>query len=187
MNLSFKYNITSTLFSILFAALSVQAQVTSSQIDSLVSVAMSDFNVAGLAIGVVQDGKIIHSKGYGYANAETKKPVTENTNFAIASNSKAFTATAMAILVEEGKLKWDTKVKSIVPEFAMYNSYVTDNFTIEDLLSHHSGMGLGQGDLMWFPDGNDFKIDDMITAFADVTPESGFRTEMQYNNILFFK
>ena len=76
MNLSFKYNITSTLFSILFAALSVQAQVTSSQIDSLVSVAMSDFNVAGLAIGVVQDGKIIHSKGYGYANAETKKPVT---------------------------------------------------------------------------------------------------------------
>jgi CubicO group peptidase (beta-lactamase class C family) len=186
MILSFKHKITSILFSILFAASSALAQVTTIQIDSLVAVAMSDFNVAGLAIGVVQDGKIIHSKGYGYANAETKMPVTENTNFAIASNSKAFTATAMAILIEEGKLKWDTKVKSIIPEFTMYNSYVTDNFTIEDLLSHRSGMGLGQGDLMWFPDGSDFKIGDMITAFADVTPESGFRTEMQYNNILFF-
>jgi len=186
MNLSFKHKIISALLIILGTSSLGQAQVFSGQIDSLVAVAMSNFNVAGLAIGVVQDGKIIHSKGYGYANAETKKPVTENTNFAIASNSKAFTATAMAILVEEGKVKWGTKVKSIIPEFKMYNSYVTDNFTVEDLLSHHSGMGLGQGDLMWFPDGNDFKIDDMINAFAEVTPESGFRTEMQYNNILFF-
>ena len=186
MILSFK-NKTAVVLVLLFGAfLPSKAQVTSSQIDSLVDEAMSKFNVAGLAIGVVQDGKIIHSKGYGYTNAETKKSVTENTNFAIASNSKAFTATAMAILVEQGKLKWDTKVKSIIPEFTMYNSYVTDNFTIKDLLSHHSGMGLGQGDLMWFPDGNDFKIEDMLKAFADVTPEAGFRTEMQYNNILFF-
>jgi len=186
MILSFK-NKTAVVLVLLFGAfLPSKAQVTSSQIDSLVDEAMSKFNVAGLAIGVVQDGKIIHSKGYGYTNAATKKSVTENTNFAIASNSKAFTATAMAILVEQGKLKWDTKVKSIIPEFTMYNSYVTDNFTVEDLLSHHSGMGLGQGDLMWFPDGNDFKIEDMLKAFADVTPEAGFRTEMQYNNILFF-
>jgi CubicO group peptidase (beta-lactamase class C family) len=186
MNLSFKHKIISALLITLIATSLVQAQVTSVQIDSLVAMAMSNFNVAGLAIGVVQDGKIIHSQGYGYANAETKKSVTENTNFAIASNSKAFTATAMAILVEEGKVKWDTKVKAIIPEFTMYNSYVTDNFTIEDLLSHRSGMGLGQGDLMWFPDGNDFEIGDMINAFSNVTPESGFRTEMQYNNILFF-
>ena len=68
----------------------------------------------------------------------------------------------------------------------MYNDYVTDNFTVQDLLSHHSGMGLGQGDLMWFPDGNDFKIDDMLTAFSDVEPESGIRIELRYNNLLFF-
>jgi CubicO group peptidase (beta-lactamase class C family) len=173
-----------------FLALSITnytaAQVSSSSIDSLVSEAMAQFKVAGLSIGVVQDGKILHSKGYGYANAEKKNAVTEHTNFAIASNSKAFTATAMAILVEEGKVKWDTKVKTIIPEFTMYNDYVTQNFTVEDLLCHRSGMGLGQGDLMWFPDGNNFKIGDMLTAFADVEPESGLRTEMEYNNILFF-
>lgn len=162
------------------------SQVSSTLIDSLVTEAMARFNVAGLAIGVVQDGKIIHSKGYGYANAEQKNKVSEHTNFAIASNSKAFTATAVAILVEEGKLQWDTKVKSILPEFKMYNDYVTDNFTIEDLLCHRSGMGLGQGDLMWFPDGHNFKIEDMLTAFQNVEPEAGFRTKMEYNNILFF-
>ncbi|PCJ63872.1 MAG: serine hydrolase [Bacteroidetes bacterium] len=162
------------------------AQVSTATIDSLVNEAMTQFKVAGLAVGVVQDGKIIHSKGYGYANVEKKNEVTEHTNFAIASNSKAFTATAIGILVEEGKLEWDAKVKSIIPEFEMYNEYVTNNFTVKDLLSHRSGMGLGQGDLMWFPDGNDFKIDDMLTAFSDVEPRSGIRTELRYNNILFF-
>lgn len=169
-----------------FFSFNTSAQVSSTQIDSLVSLAMKKFNVAGVAVGVVQDGQIIHSKGYGYSNFDKKTVATEHTNFAIASNSKAFTATAMAILVEDGKLKWDDKVKSILPEFEMYNDYVTQNFTVEDLLCHRSGMGLGQGDLMWFPDGSDFKIEDMLIAYRHTVPESAVRTKMEYNNILFF-
>jgi CubicO group peptidase (beta-lactamase class C family) len=164
----------------------VFAQFNSKQIDSIVNDAMAKFNVAGVAVGVVQNGKVIHTKGYGVQSVETKKPVTEHTNFAIASNSKAFTAAAMALLVEEGLVNWDDPVRKFIPEFKMYNPYVTENFTVADLLSHRSGMGLGEGDLMWFPDGSDFTIDDMLTAFENVKPESGFRTKMEYNNILFF-
>jgi CubicO group peptidase (beta-lactamase class C family) len=181
-----KYRGLVLVLGVFFFPFNTSAQVSSAQIDSLVSLVMKKFNVAGLAVGVVQDGKIIHSKGYGYADFDKKTETTEHTNFAIASNSKAFTATAMAILVEEGILKWNDKVKSILPEFEMYNDYVTQNFTIEDLLCHRSGMGLGQGDLMWFPDGSDFKIDDMLTAYRHTVPESAVRTKMEYNNILFF-
>jgi CubicO group peptidase (beta-lactamase class C family) len=168
------------------AQTAVFAQFNSKQIDSIVNDAMSKFNVAGMAVGVVQNGKVIHAKGYGVQSVETKKPVTEHTNFAIASNSKAFTAAAMALLVEEGLVSWDDPVRKYIPEFKMYNPYVTENFTVADLLCHRSGMGLGEGDLMWFPDGSDFTIDDMLTAFENVKPESGFRTKMEYNNILFF-
>lgn len=181
-----RYRVLALVLAAFFFSFNTSAQVSSAQIDSLVSLAMKKFNVAGVAVGVVQNGAIIHSKGYGYADFDKKTVATEHTNFAIASNSKAFTATAMAILVEEGKLKWDDKVKSILPEFEMYNDYVTQNFTVEDLLCHRSGMGLGQGDLMWFPDGNNFKIEDMLTAYRHTVPESAIRTKMEYNNILFF-
>lgn len=81
------------------------AQISSQKIDSLVTDALVKFKVAGVAVAVVKDGKVIHSKGYGMADINSKKMVNENTNFQIASNTKAFTATALAILEEEGKLK----------------------------------------------------------------------------------
>ena len=89
---------------LIFSHVNLFAQLTNQQIDSLVNYAMSKFNVAGLAIGIVKDGKIIHEKGYGVKSVLTNSPVNENTNFAIASNSKAFTTAALAILVEDGKL-----------------------------------------------------------------------------------
>ena len=101
------------------------AQLSSKQVDSLVQKAMEEFNVAGVAVAIVKDGKIIHEKGYGVRSITTKQPVNEHTNFQIASNSKAFTTAALAILVEEGKLSWKDKVKTYVPEFRMYNEYVT--------------------------------------------------------------
>jgi CubicO group peptidase (beta-lactamase class C family) len=89
-------------------------------------------------------------KAMGLKSIETKEKVNQHTLFAIASNSKAFTATALALLVEEGKLSWQDKVKEHLPEFRMYNYYVTENFNIQDLLTHRSGLGLGVGDLMFF-------------------------------------
>ena len=158
---------------------------TSDQIDSLVNAAMKKNPHAGIAIVVVKDGKIIHEKGYGYSSLETKAKVNEHTRFGIASNSKAFTSAALAMLVDEGKLKWTDKVVDYIPEFKMYDPYVTANFTIADLLSHHSGLGLGAGDLLWFPDGNDYTIEEIMTNFQYQKPVSGFRTEYAYNNLLF--
>ncbi len=161
------------------------AQLSSKQVDTLVQKAMKQFDVAGVAVAIVKDGKIIHEKGYGVKSIATKQPVDEHTNFQIASNSKAFTTAALSILIDEGKLSWKDKVKTYIPEFKMYNEYVTENFLIEDLLCHRSGMGLGVGDLMFFPDGSDFTIKDVVTSFQYFKPVSAFRTQFDYDNLLY--
>ena len=132
--------------------------LSSRQIDSVVNKSMSMMPHAGIAVAVVKDGHIIHAKGYGLASITNNTKVNENTLFAIASNSKAFTTAALAMLVDEGKLNWLDKVVDYIPEFKMYDPYVTNNFNIQDLLTHRSGLGLGAGDLMFFPDGSDFMV-----------------------------
>ncbi|MEG0927500.1 serine hydrolase [Chryseobacterium sp.] len=169
----------------LFASNNLSGQLTSKEVDALVNNAIEKFHVAGAAVAIVKDGKVIHKKGYGVKSIDTKSLIDEHTNFEIASNSKAFTTAALSILVDEGKLSWDDNVKKYIPEFKMYNDYVTENFTIEDLLCHRSGLGLGAGDLMMFPDGTDFTIKDVITSFQYFAPVSGFRTQFNYDNQLY--
>jgi CubicO group peptidase (beta-lactamase class C family) len=176
--------LTSLFFICLIPTITI-AQISSQKIDSLVADALVKFKVAGVAVAVVKDGKVIHSKGYGLADINTKEPVNESTNFQIASNTKAFTTAALAILEEEGKLKWTDKVKDHIPEFKMYNDYVTGNFNIQDLLTHRSGLGLGVGDLMFFPDGSNFTVNDVVTSFQHFTPVSAFRTKFDYDNLLY--
>jgi CubicO group peptidase (beta-lactamase class C family) len=91
----------------------------------------------------------------------------------------------LALLVEDGKIKWTDKVVDHIPEFKMYNAYVTENFNIQDLLTHRSGLGLGVGDLMFFPDGSDFTIDDLLSSFQYFKPVSAFRTQFDYDNLLY--
>ncbi|MBO9585831.1 MAG: serine hydrolase [Flavobacterium sp.] len=170
---------------ICFSSATAFGQLTSPQVDALMESALAKFKVAGAAIAIVKDGKIIHLKGYGVSSIETKKAVNESTNFQIASNSKAFTTAALSILEEEGKLKWTDKVKDFIPEFKMYNDYVTENFNIQDLVTHRSGLGLGAGDLMFFPDGNNFTIKDVLTNFQYFKPVSAFRTKWDYDNLLY--
>lgn len=160
--------------------------ITSAEIDQLVAQAMEKFEVAGVAVAVIKDGRVVHKKGYGVRSIESGLPVDERTNFQIASNSKAFTTAALAILVDRGLISWKDKVKQHIPEFTMYNSYVADNFTIEDLLCHRSGLGLGVGDLMAFPDGADFTIQDVLSSFQHFKPVSDFRTEYAYDNMLYW-
>lgn len=159
--------------------------LTSGQIDSLVEKTMATMPLAGIAVAVVKDGKVIHAKGYGVTAITTKEKVDEHTLFAIASNSKAFTTMALAILADEGKLGWQDNVADHIPEFRMYNPYVTSNFTILDLLTHRSGLGLGAGDLMFFPDGSDFTIKDVLKSFQYQKPVSAFRTKYDYDNLLY--
>src|ERR1700722_20830052 len=144
--------------------------LSSVQIDSLAERARRTFDVPGIAVCVIKDGKVIHSKGYGYRSLNTRLPVDEHTLFGIASNSKAFTTAALGMLVDEGKLDWDDKVRKYIPEFKLFDPYVTEEFTIRDLLCHRSGLGLGAGDLMFFPDGSDFTVPDILHNLQYLKP-----------------
>ncbi len=159
--------------------------ISSAQIDSLAELTLKTFDVPGIAVALVKDGKIIHAKGYGVRSLNNKLPVDENTLFGIASNSKAFTAAALGMMVDEGKLKWDDKVIDHIPTFRMYDPYVTDAFTVRNLLTHRSGLGLGAGDLMFFPDGNKFTKEEMISNIRYLKQVSGFRTQYDYDNNMY--
>ena len=171
---------------LILSFISVNAQIiTSHQIDSLVEITMKTFDVPGIAVAIVKDDKVIHSKGYGVRSLNTKQKTDANTLFAIASNSKAFTAAALGILIDEKKLTWDDRVIDHIPEFRLYNPYVTEEFTIKDLLTHRSGLGLGAGDLMIWPGLNDFTITDIIHNLRYLKPVSGFRTKYDYDNLMY--
>ena len=171
---------------ITLASITALGQNISNQtIDQVTENAIKTFNVPGISVAVIKDGAIVHSKGYGVKSIKTGEKVNSSTNFGIASNSKAFTAAALAILVDEGKIKWDDKVITIIPEFKMYNDYVTKEFTIRDLLTHRSGLGLGAGDLMVWPDGHNFTPKDIIQNIHFLQPVSGFRAKYDYDNLLY--
>lgn len=159
--------------------------LNSRQLDSLVEKTMKTFQVPGIGLAIVKDNKVIHAKGYGLRSLRTKEPTDEHTLFAIASNTKAFTTTALGMLVDEKKISWDTKVNTIVPEFKMYDAYVTDAFTIRDLVTHRSGLGLGAGDLMFWPDSANFTKAEIIHNLRFLKPVSGFRSKFDYDNLLY--
>jgi len=145
---------------------------------------MQAFDVPGMAIGIVKDGQLIYAKGYGVRELGKDSPVTPDTLFQIGSNSKAFTAAALAILVDEGRIKWDDKVIDYLPQFRMFDPYVTSEFTIRDLLSHRSGLGLGAGDLMFFP-ATDFTRAEIMRGLRHLKPVAGFRAKYGYDNVLY--
>ncbi len=180
----FRHFLSTLSFFLMSCALMAQP-LTSVQIDSLVQKTLTTFDVPGIAVAVVKDGKIIHAKGYGVRSLNTKQKVDENTLFGIASNSKAFTSAALGMLIDEGKINWDNKVTDYIPEFKLYSPYVTEAFTIRDLLTHRSGLGLGAGDLMFWPDSNNFSLKDVIHNLRYLKPVSGFRTKYDYDNLMY--
>ena len=153
-------------------------------LDRLVERTMAAYQVPGIAVGIVKDGKLVFAKGYGVRELGLPGKVDADTLFGIASNTKAFTTAALAILVDEGKLHWDDKVIDYLPEFRLYDAYVTREFTIRDLVTHRSGLGLGAGDLLFFPN-SDFTTKDIIHALRYLKPVSGFRAEYAYDNNLY--
>jgi len=171
---------------IVFISFITNAQnIDLSMVDEVVEKTLETFNVPGIAVGIVHNDEVVLAKGYGIANINTGEKVNSSTNFGIASNSKAFTTTAIALLIDQGKINWDDRVKKYIPEFKMYNDYVTENFTIRDLVVHRSGLGLGAGDLMVWPDGHDFTPDDIIQNIQHLKPVSDFRTKYDYDNLLY--
>lgn len=154
------------------------------RIEQSIEQTMATFQVPGVAVAIIKDDEVVLSKGFGVLKHGSEQAVTADTLFGIASNTKAMTAALLAGLVDEGKLTWETKVIDIIPEFQLPDAYVTREFTIIDLLSHNSGLGLGAGDLMIWPE-TTLTNKDIIKGLKYLPQVSSFRSEFAYDNLMY--
>ena len=154
-------------------------------VDALARAVMSAFpDQPGMAVAVVEDGVTTLARGYGVLRAGEAAPVTERSLFAIASNTKAYTAAALAILVDEGRLEWDAPVARYMPDFAMSDPAVTAMLSVRDLLCHRSGLALGAGDLMMFPETTHTRSE-LVAGLRHLPLARGFRARYAYDNVLY--
>ncbi|HWR16231.1 MAG TPA: serine hydrolase [Terriglobales bacterium] len=172
------------LILILVLTLTASAQSVPSDLDSWVDRTMKTFAVPGVAVAVVKDGKVLVAKGYGVRELGKPARVDEHTLFGIASNTKAFTSAALAMLVDEDKLAWNDPVTLHLPWFAIDDPYITHELTVRDTLSHRSGLGLGAGDLMFFPPST-LSRDEILRHARYLKPASSLRSKYAYNNLMF--
>ncbi|MFN8398239.1 MAG: serine hydrolase [Bacteroidia bacterium] len=159
------------------------AKDPAAELTQLVEGSFNTFKPAGLSVAVVKDGQVVLAKGWGTANASNGTPVTGGSLFNIASCSKAFTAAAIALLVEEGKLRWDDKVVNHLPGFQMSDPYITSQLTVRDLLCHRSGLGTFDGDLLWY--GTNYSDEEIIAHLRYLPIRQEFRSEFGYQNNLY--
>lgn len=152
-------------------------------LDQKIQKAVGDFELPGLAISLVKDGQVDFQKAYGLANQKTGEKLSTEYTFGIASLSKAFTATSIAMLVDEGKLNWSDRVSQYIPAFQLSDPYVASQLTIEDLLCHRSGFNTFDGDLLWY--GTNYSRAEIISRFSKYPMEYDFRTQYGYQNIMF--
>ena len=153
-------------------------------VDQWVARAMRTFGVPGLALAIVKDEGVVLAKGYGVRKLGETTPVDARTLFGIASNTKAFTATALGLLVEEGRIEWDAPVVRYLPAFAMFDPFVTHELTVRDLLVHRSGLGLGAGDLLWWPEST-YDRKEIARRLRFIPPATSFRSAYAYDNVLY--
>ncbi len=142
---------------------------------------MAQWNVPGVGIAVVKDGKIIFMKGFGFRDAGKRLEVTPQTLFALGSCTKAFTSMAAGILTDEGKLDWDTPVIEYLPDFKLYDDYATRHATLRDLLCHRTGLPLH--DDVWKDKGLTRR--QVYERLRYLKPGTGFREKFQYNNLMY--
>ena len=154
-----------------------------SAFDRYVAQAARDWHVPGLAIAVVKNDSLVFATGYGVAEIGKSAKATEHTRFAIGSTTKAMTTAALAMLVDEGKLKWDDRVIDYLPDFRLFDPYATRELTIRDLLTHRSG--LAATDLLWAVPENSYSIPEMARRLRYVKPASSFRSTWAYQNVVY--
>lgn len=156
---------------------------TLNTLDAYYQKALKAWDVPGMAIAIVRNDSVIFSRGYGVLNSKTGGQVDGNTLFGIASNTKAYTAAALATLVDQGKIRWKDKVKDYVPYLQLYSPYVTENLTIEDLLSHRVGFKTFSGDLLWY--NTTYSRPEIIRRMRYLEPVYDFRDGYGYSNLMF--
>ena len=152
--------------------------------DAYVDNVRATFDVPGIAVAIVKGDQVVLERGYGIADRERGTQVDAHTLFAIASNTKAFTAASLQILAAEGKLGMDDRVIEHLPWFRMSDPYITHEMRIRDLLAHRSGLSLGAGDLLYWPT-TDYTNREVAERLKDVPITGGFRAQYAYDNILF--
>jgi CubicO group peptidase (beta-lactamase class C family) len=149
------------------------------ELAALAAEAMAEWKVPAVAIAVVQNGETVLLEAYGQRDAEAGLPATTQTQFTICSITKTFTATGLAMLVDDGRLDWSKPVRDYVPEFRLHDPIATDRITVRDLLSHHTG--LPRHDWIWMP--GDLSAAAMLAAMRDIEPSRDIRTMFQYSNL----
>ena len=173
-----------TIFFALAAIALGAAPAPPPNLDPWVARAMRTFEVPGIAVAIVKDDAVVVAKGYGVRKMGEAALVDARTLFGIASNTKAFTATALGLLVEARKIEWDAPVIRYLPGFAMWDPYVTRELTVRDLLVHRSGLGLGAGDLLWWPPST-YDRKEIARRLRFIPPATSFRSAYAYDNVLY--
>lgn len=160
-----------------------QPQFITKDLDTYISKGLKDWNLPGLAIAVVKDGKVVVMKGYGVKDVKTHEPVTENTLFMIASNSKLFTGTALAQLEADNKISLDDRITKYFPDYTLYDANTTALVTIKDLLSHHLGTKTFQGDFTFW--NSTLPRQEIMNRMKLLKPVYQFRENFGYCNSCF--
>ena len=149
--------------------------------DAFMARIMEDWQIPGVAVGVIHDGEIVLASGFGLRDVENRLPVTEHTTMAIGSNSKSFTVTMMAMLVDDGRLDWDEPVRDFLPDFRLYDEFATAEMTPRDLVTHQSG--LPRHDNVWY--GRAATREEIFAKLRYLKPNASFRSRYQYQNLMF--
>lgn len=168
---------------VLLLPLLVFAQADLKKLDAYFSKAQKDWEVPGMAVAIVKNDKVVFAKGYGVRELGKSDKVDEHTLFAIASNSKSFTAAALAQLVDEKKLSWNDPVQKYLPSFQLYDPYVSAEVRVRDLLSHRTGLGTYSGDLVWY--GTPYSREEVVRRARYLKQDYPFRSGYGYSNIMF--
>ena len=163
-------------------AASQKAPAALADFDGFIAETLRQWNVPGVAIAVVKDGQVVLAKGYGSRDPATRKPMTKDTIFPIASMSKAFTSFGAALLVDEGKMSFDAPVIGYLPGFALKDPAASSGLTLRDMLSHRSGMP--RHDALWYHNGP-LTPDQLVGRMVHLEPSAPFRSKWQYNNNMF--
>jgi len=172
------------VFILLSSAFLIAQSAPPPDLDAYVARTMKTFGVPGLSIAIVKDGEVVLAKGYGVRKLGESTPVDPHTLFGIGSNTKAFTTAALATLVDEGRISWDDPVYERLPGFQMYDPYVAHEMTIRDLVTHRSGMGLGEGDLLFWPH-TTYTRKEIVYKLRFMKPASSFRSKFAYDNLMY--
>jgi CubicO group peptidase (beta-lactamase class C family) len=169
------------LLSVNVIAQEINIEKSLSGFDNYMSKVLTDWNEPGAGVAIIHKGELVYVKGFGYRDYGNKLPVTRNTLFQIASNTKLFTTVAAGMLVEEGIFKWDKPIKESVPELEFYNDFLNNQVTLRDMLGHKTG--ISRHDMIWFQ--SDFSRKELFNRIKYLEPSIPLRQDFIYNNLMY--